>query len=88
MLLVSYAFHIHYIRVFTSNSLCIESNIFFICCRIAQKQCCASYLKENSCIAGMIAAREGDLCGSDESDTCGGSFYKARYSAESMWHPC
>ncbi|XP_034293623.1 fibulin-2 [Pantherophis guttatus] len=45
-------------------------------CRIAQKQCCVSYLKENSCIAGMIAAREGDLCGSDESDTCGGSFYK------------
>lgn len=45
-------------------------------CRIAQKQCCISYLKENSCIAGMIAAREGDLCGPDESDTCGGSFYK------------
>ncbi|XP_061474158.1 fibulin-2 isoform X2 [Rhineura floridana] len=45
-------------------------------CRIAQKQCCVSYLKENSCIAGMIAAREGDLCGPDESDTCGGSFYK------------
>ncbi|KAJ7316816.1 hypothetical protein JRQ81_002978 [Phrynocephalus forsythii] len=45
-------------------------------CRIAQKQCCVSYLKENSCIGGMIAAREGDLCGPDESDTCGGSFYK------------
>ncbi|XP_062826036.1 fibulin-2 isoform X3 [Anolis carolinensis] len=45
-------------------------------CRIAQKQCCASYLKENSCIAGMIAAREGDVCEPDESDTCGGSFYK------------
>uniref|UniRef100_A0A8C3SZJ5 Fibulin-2 n=1 Tax=Chelydra serpentina TaxID=8475 RepID=A0A8C3SZJ5_CHESE len=45
-------------------------------CRIAQKQCCVSYLKENSCVAGMIAAKEGDLCGPDESDTCGGSFYK------------
>uniref|UniRef100_A0A6J0U2R9 Fibulin-2 isoform X1 n=1 Tax=Pogona vitticeps TaxID=103695 RepID=A0A6J0U2R9_9SAUR len=45
-------------------------------CRIAQKQCCVSYLKENSCIGGMIAAREGDLCGPDESDACGGSFYK------------
>nr|XP_028573288.1 fibulin-2 [Podarcis muralis] len=45
-------------------------------CRIAQKQCCVSYLKENSCIAGMIAAREGELCGPDESETCGGSFYK------------
>uniref|UniRef100_A0A8D0G7D3 Fibulin-2 n=1 Tax=Sphenodon punctatus TaxID=8508 RepID=A0A8D0G7D3_SPHPU len=45
-------------------------------CRIAQKQCCVSYLKENSCVAGMIAAKEGDLCGPDEGDTCGGSFYK------------
>ncbi|XP_039220182.1 fibulin-2-like isoform X1 [Crotalus tigris] len=53
-------------------------------CRIAQKQCCVSYLKENSCIAGMIAAREGDLCGSDESDTCGGSFYKARIYVASL----
>uniref|UniRef100_A0A8C3I3T0 Fibulin 2 n=1 Tax=Chrysemys picta bellii TaxID=8478 RepID=A0A8C3I3T0_CHRPI len=45
-------------------------------CRIAQQQCCVSYLKENSCVAGMIAAKEGDLCGPDESDTCGRSFYK------------
>lgn len=30
----------------------------------------------------MVAAREGELCGPDESDTCGGSFYKARHSAE------
>lgn len=56
----------------------------FMSCRIAQKQCCVSYLKENSCIAGMVAAREGDLCGPDESDTCGGSFYKARYFAETF----
>uniref|UniRef100_A0A8C8VL88 Fibulin-2 n=1 Tax=Pelusios castaneus TaxID=367368 RepID=A0A8C8VL88_9SAUR len=45
-------------------------------CRIAQKQCCVSYLKENSCVAGMIAAKEGDLCGPEEGDTCEGSFYK------------
>ncbi|XP_019392501.1 PREDICTED: fibulin-2 isoform X1 [Crocodylus porosus] len=45
-------------------------------CRIAQKQCCVSYLKENSCVTGMIAAKEGVLCGPDESDTCGGSSYK------------
>uniref|UniRef100_A0A803YJQ4 Fibulin-2 n=1 Tax=Meleagris gallopavo TaxID=9103 RepID=A0A803YJQ4_MELGA len=45
-------------------------------CRIAQKQCCISTVKENSCLAGMIAAKEGDACGPDESDTCGGSSYK------------
>uniref|UniRef100_A0A669PHL8 Fibulin-2 n=1 Tax=Phasianus colchicus TaxID=9054 RepID=A0A669PHL8_PHACC len=45
-------------------------------CRIAQKQCCISTVKENSCLAGMIAAKEGDACGPEESDTCGGSSYK------------
>ncbi|XP_029453365.1 fibulin-2 [Rhinatrema bivittatum] len=45
-------------------------------CRIAQKQCCVSYLKENSCFAGIIAAKEGDFCVTDESDACGGSYYK------------
>ncbi|XP_077181713.1 fibulin-2 isoform X2 [Paroedura picta] len=61
------------------NSECTETPVSGTdgdICRIAQKQCCVSYLKENSCIAGMVAAREGDLCGPDESDTCGGSFYK------------
>uniref|UniRef100_A0A8B9BSA3 Fibulin-2 n=1 Tax=Anser brachyrhynchus TaxID=132585 RepID=A0A8B9BSA3_9AVES len=45
-------------------------------CRIAQKQCCISTIKENSCLAGMIAAKDGDVCGPEESDTCGGSSYK------------
>ncbi|XP_015284207.1 PREDICTED: fibulin-2 [Gekko japonicus] len=61
------------------NSECTETPVSGTdgdICRIAQKQCCVSYLKENSCIAGMVAAREGDLCGPDESDTCGGSLYK------------
>uniref|UniRef100_A0A8B9GDP6 Fibulin-2 n=1 Tax=Amazona collaria TaxID=241587 RepID=A0A8B9GDP6_9PSIT len=45
-------------------------------CRIAQKQCCVSTVKENSCLAGMIAAKEGDVCGPEEGDPCGGSSYK------------
>ncbi|XP_030314326.1 fibulin-2 isoform X2 [Calypte anna] len=45
-------------------------------CRIAQKQCCVSTVKENSCLAGMVAAKEGDVCGPEESDPCGGSSYK------------
>ncbi|XP_072454342.1 fibulin-2 isoform X1 [Notamacropus eugenii] len=45
-------------------------------CRIAQKQCCISYLKENSCVAGMVGAKEGEVCGPEENDTCGVSLYK------------
>lgn len=49
-------------------------------CRIAQKQCCISTVKENSCLAGMIAAKEGDVCGPEEGDPCGGSAYKVSCS--------
>uniref|UniRef100_A0A8C0VW78 Fibulin-2 n=1 Tax=Cyanistes caeruleus TaxID=156563 RepID=A0A8C0VW78_CYACU len=45
-------------------------------CRIAQKQCCVSAVRENSCLAGMIAAKEGDTCGPEDSDPCAGSSYK------------
>ncbi|NXR06201.1 FBLN2 protein, partial [Semnornis frantzii] len=45
-------------------------------CRVAQKQCCVSTVKENSCLAGMVAAKEGDTCGPEESDPCGGAAYK------------
>ncbi|XP_078517579.1 fibulin-2 [Lissotriton helveticus] len=45
-------------------------------CRIAQNHCCVADLKENSCVAGMIAAKEGDFCVIDDTDTCGGSYYK------------
>ncbi|XP_069500084.1 fibulin-2 isoform X2 [Ambystoma mexicanum] len=45
-------------------------------CRIAQNHCCVSYLKENSCVAGMIAAKEGDFCVTDDNDSCTGSYYK------------
>lgn len=29
----------------------------------------------------MIAAKEGDVCGPEESDTCGGSSYKVNWDA-------
>ncbi|NWT60451.1 FBLN2 protein, partial [Erythrocercus mccallii] len=45
-------------------------------CRIAQKQCCVSTVRENSCLAGMVAAKEGDACGPEDSDPCTGSSYK------------
>ena len=48
-----------------------------LCCRTAQKQCCVSYLKEKSCMAGVLGAKEGEACGDEDSDTCGVSLYKA-----------
>ncbi|KAM7041104.1 fibulin-2 isoform 3-T6 [Acridotheres tristis] len=45
-------------------------------CRIAQKQCCVSTVRENSCLAGMLAAKDGDTCGPEDSDPCAGSSYK------------
>ncbi|KAL9838875.1 fibulin-2 isoform 1-T7 [Geothlypis trichas] len=45
-------------------------------CRIAQKQCCVSTVRENSCLAGMVAAKEGDTCGPEDGDPCAGSSYK------------
>lgn len=45
-------------------------------CRTAQKHCCVSYLKEKSCVAGAMGAKEGEDCGLEDSDTCGVSLYK------------
>ncbi|GAB1291075.1 Fibulin-2 [Apodemus speciosus] len=45
-------------------------------CRIAQRQCCISYLKEKSCVAGVMGAKEGETCGAEDNDTCGISLYK------------
>ncbi|XP_025741537.1 fibulin-2 isoform X2 [Callorhinus ursinus] len=45
-------------------------------CRTAQKHCCVSYLKEKSCMAGVMGAKEGESCGSEDNDTCGVSLYK------------
>ncbi|XP_077323598.1 fibulin-2 isoform X3 [Lithobates pipiens] len=45
-------------------------------CRLAQRQCCLSYIKENTCIAGMIAAKEGGICLAMENDLCERSHFK------------
>ncbi|XP_058855984.1 fibulin-2 isoform X1 [Acipenser ruthenus] len=61
------------------NGQCIDmpqSEINTSVCRIAQKQCCIGYLKESSCLAGMTAAKEGEDCEANESDTCGKDSYK------------
>ncbi|OWK02634.1 hypothetical protein Celaphus_00010672 [Cervus elaphus hippelaphus] len=46
-------------------------------CRTAQKHCCVSYLKEKSCMAGVLGAKEGEACGDEDNDTWGVSLYKA-----------
>ncbi|XP_072136470.1 fibulin-2 isoform X1 [Mobula birostris] len=45
-------------------------------CRIAQKQCCISYLEEQSCIVGMNFAKEGEDCYANPNDVCGADIYK------------
>ncbi|XP_007983494.1 fibulin-2 isoform X2 [Chlorocebus sabaeus] len=45
-------------------------------CRTAQRHCCVSYLKEKSCMAGILGAKEGETCGAEDNDTCGVSLYK------------
>lgn len=54
----------------------LETEVF-PCFRIAQRQCCISYLKEKSCVAGVVGAKEGETCGAEDNDTCGVSLYKA-----------
>uniref|UniRef100_A0A8C8YRS4 Fibulin-2 n=1 Tax=Prolemur simus TaxID=1328070 RepID=A0A8C8YRS4_PROSS len=45
-------------------------------CRTAQRHCCVSYLKEKSCVAGVLGAKEGEACGAEDNDTCSVSLYK------------
>uniref|UniRef100_A0A2K5DCF6 Fibulin-2 n=1 Tax=Aotus nancymaae TaxID=37293 RepID=A0A2K5DCF6_AOTNA len=45
-------------------------------CRTAQRHCCVSYLKEKSCMAGVLGAKEGETCGAEDNDTCSVSLYK------------
>ncbi|XP_071982732.1 fibulin-2-like [Engystomops pustulosus] len=45
-------------------------------CRLAERQCCVSYLKDNTCIAGMIAAKEDGICLQTENDQCERSHFK------------
>ncbi|XP_069795898.1 fibulin-2 isoform X2 [Narcine bancroftii] len=45
-------------------------------CRIAQKQCCISYLEEQSCLVGINFAKESEDCYANPSDVCGADIYK------------
>lgn len=45
--------------------------------RTAQKHCCVSYLKERSCVAGVVGAKAGEACGAEDGDGCSVSLYQA-----------
>uniref|UniRef100_A0A8C9X5K4 Fibulin 2 n=1 Tax=Sander lucioperca TaxID=283035 RepID=A0A8C9X5K4_SANLU len=45
-------------------------------CWTAQQQCCRGSLRESQCLAGMNAARAGNMCQEDVSDKCGIDSYK------------
>ncbi|MBZ3876482.1 Fibulin-2 [Sciurus carolinensis] len=57
-------------------------------CRTAQKHCCTSYLKERSCVAGIMAAKEGESCGAEDGDSCGVSLYKASLDRSGLARQC
>ncbi|KAM7404953.1 hypothetical protein PAMP_012252 [Pampus punctatissimus] len=46
-------------------------------CWTAQQQCCFGSLRESQCLAGINAARGGNMCEKEASDTCGIDSYKA-----------
>ncbi|KAM7411621.1 hypothetical protein PAMA_021553 [Pampus argenteus] len=45
-------------------------------CWTAQQQCCFGSLRESQCLAGINAARGGNMCEKESSDTCGIDSYK------------
>ncbi|XP_043563934.1 fibulin-2 isoform X3 [Chiloscyllium plagiosum] len=45
-------------------------------CRIAQKQCCISYMEDHSCLIGMNFAKENEDCYTNPHDACGADIYK------------
>ncbi|KAM9751537.1 fibulin-2-like [Menidia menidia] len=45
-------------------------------CWTAQQQCCLGSLRESRCLAGITAARAGNVCGEDDSSKCGIDSYK------------
>ncbi|XP_070695374.1 fibulin-2-like isoform X2 [Pempheris klunzingeri] len=45
-------------------------------CWTAQQQCCLGSLRESRCLAGINAARAGDVCRDDASNKCGIDSYK------------
>lgn len=53
---------------------CSPSNLLqlfvLFCARTAQRQCCLGLRRESRCLAGINAARAGDVCQEDASDKC------------------
>ncbi|KAG7520242.1 fibulin-2-like isoform X1 [Solea senegalensis] len=45
-------------------------------CWTSQQQCCLGSLRENRCLAGISAAREGRVCEEEASDNCGIDSFK------------
>ncbi len=53
--------------------------------RTAQQQCCLGSLRESRCLAGMNAARAGNMCQEDAGDKCGIDSYKASICDQIPW---
>lgn len=58
-----------------SPSTLLQLFVLF-CARTAQRQCCLGSQRESRCLAGINAARAGDVCQEDASDKCGIDSFK------------
>ena len=60
-----------------SKHFCSPFSCVLFFARTAQQQCCFGSLRESRCLAGINAARGGNICEQDASDKCGIDSYKA-----------
>ncbi|XP_078065793.1 fibulin-2 isoform X2 [Mustelus asterias] len=61
-----------------NNSQCFDIPVRSLdsaTCRIAQKQCCVSYMEERSCSVGINFAKENADCYANPHDVCGADIY-------------
>lgn len=67
-------------RHFCSHFSCVLFSV-----RTAQQQCCLGSLRESRCLAGVNAARAGNMCREDVSNKCGIDYYKASICDQVTW---
>ncbi|XP_072328637.1 fibulin-2 isoform X2 [Scyliorhinus torazame] len=61
-----------------NNSQCFDIPVRSLdsaTCRIAQKQCCVSYMEERSCLVGINFAKENEDCYANPNDVCGADIF-------------
>lgn len=68
-----------------AKHFCSSFYFVFFSARTAQQQCCLGSLRESRCLAGMNAARAGNMCQEDAGVKCGIDSYKASICDPTPW---